>query len=88
MDQLHQSIGAALEPETVVKVMLRGPESWDKIACYFRHVITNKTKKEAEIQRITTTDPWTRGSTREEMCASGRSGWGHPNADKLSSLNP
>ena len=32
-DQLQQSIGAPLEPDTVVEVMLRGPESWDKIAC-------------------------------------------------------
>ena len=46
-------IGAPLEPETVVEVMLRGPESWDKIACYSGHVITNKTEIEAEIQRMT-----------------------------------
>ena len=51
-DQLQQSIGAPLESEIVVEVILRGPESWDKIACYFRHVITNKTEKEAEIQRM------------------------------------
>ena len=49
-DQLQKSIGAPLEPETVVEVIQRGPESWDKIACYFRHVITNKMEKEAEIQ--------------------------------------
>ena len=29
--QLQQSIGAPLEPETVDEVMLRGPESWDKM---------------------------------------------------------
>ena len=68
-DQLQQSIGAPLEPETVVEVMMRGQESWDKIACYFRHVITKKTEKEAEIQRMTNhRDPRTRGSTCEEMC--------------------
>ena len=44
-EQLQHSIGALLEPETVVEVMLRGPESWDKIACYFRHVITKKGKR-------------------------------------------
>ena len=52
-DQLQHSIGAPLEPETVVEVMLHGPESWEKIACYFRHVITKKTEKEAEIERMT-----------------------------------
>ena len=56
-DQLRQSIGAPLESEIVADVMLRGPESWDKIACYFRHLITNKTKKEAEIQRMTNHGP-------------------------------
>ena len=52
-DQLQQRIGAPLEPKTLVEDMLRGPESWDKIVCYFRHVITNKTEKEAEILQIT-----------------------------------
>ena len=56
-DQLRQSIGAFLESETVVEVLLRGPESWDKIACYFRYVITNNTEKEAEIQRMTNFGP-------------------------------
>ena len=51
-DQLQHNIGAPLEPKTVVQVMLRGPEFWDKIACYFRHVITKKTEKESEIQRM------------------------------------
>ena len=49
-DKLRQSIGAPLEPETVVEVMLRGPESWVKI--------TNKREKEAEIQRMTNREPW------------------------------
>ena len=44
-DQLQQSIGAPLHTKTVVEVMLRGPEYWDKIACYFRHVIINRRKK-------------------------------------------
>ena len=56
-NQLQQSIGAPLEPETVVEVMLPGPESRDNIAGYFRHVITNKTEKEAEIQRMTNHGP-------------------------------
>ena len=33
-------------------------ESWVKIACYFRHVITNKTEKETEIQRVTNHGSW------------------------------
>ena len=49
-DQLRQGIGTPLEPEIVVEIMLRVSESWNKIACYFRHVITKKTEKEAEIQ--------------------------------------
>ena len=56
-DQLQQSIGASLEPETVVEDKLRGPEFWDKIACYFRQVITNKMEKGAEIQRMTNHGP-------------------------------
>ena len=56
-DQLQHSIGAPLEPETVVEVVLCEPESWDKIACYFRHVITKKTEKGAVIQRMTNQVP-------------------------------
>ena len=40
--QLQQKIETLLETETVVKTMLRGPEPWDKITCYFKHVITKK----------------------------------------------
>ena len=54
---LQHSIGVPFEPETVVEIMLRRPESWDKITCYFRHVITKKTEKEAEIQRMTNHGP-------------------------------
>ena len=32
--------------------MLRGPETWDKIAIYFRHVITKKREKVVEMQLI------------------------------------
>ena len=69
-DQLRQSIG---EPKTVVEVMLRRSKSWDKIACNFRHVITNNTENEAVSQRMTNNGPsdyegQLGGSTREEMC--------------------
>ena len=47
--QLQQRIGTFLETKTLVKVMLRGPKSWDKIACYFKHVTTNQRDKEVEM---------------------------------------
>ena len=55
--QLQQKIGTLLETETLVEVMLCGPESWDKIACYFRHVITKKREKEVEMQRMSNRGP-------------------------------
>ena len=33
--------------------MFRGPESWDNIACYFRHVIKKKREREVELQQMT-----------------------------------
>ena len=44
--QLQQRIETFLE--TLVEVMLRGLKSWDKIAYYFRHVITKMREKEVE----------------------------------------
>ena len=48
--QVQQKIRTVLETETLVEAMLRGPETWDDIVCYFRHVITRKREKEVEMQ--------------------------------------
>ena len=56
-DQLQQKIGTLLETETLVEAMLRGPETWEKIACYFRYVITKKREKEVEMQLLANRGP-------------------------------
>ena len=55
--QLQQKIRTLLEIETLVKAILRGPETWDEIECYFRHVITKKREKKVEMQLITNHGP-------------------------------
>ena len=55
--QLQKKIGTLLETATLVEVMLRGPKTWNEIACYFRYVITNKREKEVEMQLMANRTP-------------------------------
>ena len=49
--KLATQVGSLFSKENIIAVMLKSPDSWDKIASFIRKVIKMKEEKEREMRR-------------------------------------